>query len=491
MKPFFIRSLLQYSADTDQSIPARGLSLQFGDVVAVLDASDTNWWRACPIEIKIKYNSQDGSINTNEEPDIRLLTDRQGLIPSDRRFKRKLLKMMIRRVNWNVSALEDKVQFAPDPREYLDEQEYETLMKDKEKNSKRNQKKNKRGGHNNNNMNGYYDQSNYNEEESSLMLSKWGSEKNLAAQSQAENLDNSAVAYTDEAYKKRSILNALNSSSTTNGNNENNNNNDGTSNSSSSAHLSPQHRNNMNNYNMNAINSASINTLNMTGLSLGLTREQMEKKEAYQFVRPGWAYLRPRPVMMLGMLRDKLHGKLLQDNEEKFAFVVPHTTRPIRENEIDHQDYHFVTHAEMQKDIDDKKFIEAGVYKKNLYGTSVEAIRNIADQNKFALLDVSGGAINNLLQNNIDPIVILIKMNDGGWLLQNGFAQNEQQAEMKFIKEKQLEEQFLEFCTQMVPVTNLDSVEDIKIAINRMIDEIDKVPVVWKKIGRPETLPKL
>ena len=144
------------------------------------------------------------------------------------------------------------------------------------------------------------------------MLSKWGSEKNLAAQSQAENLDNSAVAYTDEAYKKRSILNALNSSSTTNGNNnENNINNDGASNSSSSAHLSPQHRNNMNNYNMNAINSASINTLNMTGLSLGLTREQMEKKEAYQFVRPGWAYLRPRPVMMLGMLRDKLHGKLL------------------------------------------------------------------------------------------------------------------------------------------------------------------------------------
>lgn len=229
----------------------------------------------------------------------------------------------------------------------------------------------------------------------------------------------------------------------------------------------------------------------MAGLSLGLTREQMEKKEAYQYVKAEWTKLRPRPVMMLGMLRDKLHGKLLQDDENKFAFVVPHTTRNIRPNEIDGQDYHFVSREDMQVAIDNKEFIEAGVYKDNLYGTSVDAVRAISRQKKFALLDVSGGAINNLLQHDIDPIVILIKMTDGGWLLQNGFAQDERQAELKFMKEKQTEEQFLEYCTQMVPVTSLDGVDDIKGAINRMIDEINKVPVVWKRIDRPSGLAKL
>lgn len=57
------------------------------------------------------------------------------------------------------------------------------------------------------------------------------------------------------------------------------------------------------------------------------------------------------------------------------------TTRPKRENEIDGQHYHFVaSREEMEKDIHNHLFIEAGQYNDNLYGTSVASVREVAQQ---------------------------------------------------------------------------------------------------------------
>lgn len=57
------------------------------------------------------------------------------------------------------------------------------------------------------------------------------------------------------------------------------------------------------------------------------------------------------------------------------------TTRPRRENEMDGQDYHFVVSREqMEKDIQDNKFIEAGQFNENLYGTSVLSVRAVAER---------------------------------------------------------------------------------------------------------------
>lgn len=57
------------------------------------------------------------------------------------------------------------------------------------------------------------------------------------------------------------------------------------------------------------------------------------------------------------------------------------TTRPRRENEVDGQDYHFVVSREqMEKDIQDNKFIEAGQFNDNLYGTSIQSVRAVAER---------------------------------------------------------------------------------------------------------------
>lgn len=57
------------------------------------------------------------------------------------------------------------------------------------------------------------------------------------------------------------------------------------------------------------------------------------------------------------------------------------TTRPRRENEMDGQDYHFVgSREQMEKDIQDNKFIEAGQFNENLYGTSILSVRTVAER---------------------------------------------------------------------------------------------------------------
>ena len=57
------------------------------------------------------------------------------------------------------------------------------------------------------------------------------------------------------------------------------------------------------------------------------------------------------------------------------------TTRPRRENEVDGRDYHFVpTREQMEQDIENHLFVEAGQFKENLYGTSIQSVKDVAQQ---------------------------------------------------------------------------------------------------------------
>jgi guanylate kinase len=72
----------------------------------------------------------------------------------------------------------------------------------------------------------------------------------------------------------------------------------------------------------------------------------------------------------------------------KFCGYIPDTTRPKREYEVDGRDYHFVASREqMERDIQNHLFIEAGQYNDNLYGTSVASVRDVAEKvSLFCLL---------------------------------------------------------------------------------------------------------
>lgn len=63
------------------------------------------------------------------------------------------------------------------------------------------------------------------------------------------------------------------------------------------------------------------------------------------------------------------------------SLLIIDTTRAKREYEIDGRDYHFVSSREqMERDIQNHLFIEAGQYNDNLYGTSVASVREVAEK---------------------------------------------------------------------------------------------------------------
>jgi len=65
----------------------------------------------------------------------------------------------------------------------------------------------------------------------------------------------------------------------------------------------------------------------------------------------------------------------------QFSIVAADTTRPKRPYEVDGRDYHFVlSRSQMEQDIQNHLFIEAGQYNDNLYGTSIQSVKEVADK---------------------------------------------------------------------------------------------------------------
>ena len=61
--------------------------------------------------------------------------------------------------------------------------------------------------------------------------------------------------------------------------------------------------------------------------------------------------------------------------------IISDTTRPIRRGEMDGIDYHFVQNREeMERDLANNIFVEAGVYGDHLYGMSVQSVMSVAQQ---------------------------------------------------------------------------------------------------------------
>ncbi|EPQ15447.1 Disks large like protein 4 [Myotis brandtii] len=152
-----------------------------------------------------------------------------------------------------------------------------------------------------------------------------------------------------------------------------------------------------------------------------------------------------RPIIILGPTKDRANDDLLSEFPDKFGSCVPHTTRPKREYEIDGRDYHFVSSREkMEKDIQAHKFIEAGQYNSHLYGTSVQSVREVAEQGKHCILDVSANAVRRLQAAHLHPIAIFIRPRSLENVLEINKRITEEQARKAFDRATKLEQEFTE-----------------------------------------------
>ncbi|XP_069366421.1 disks large homolog 2 isoform X14 [Paralichthys olivaceus] len=191
-----------------------------------------------------------------------------------------------------------------------------------------------------------------------------------------------------------------------------------------------------------------------------------------------------RPVIILGPMKDRINDDLISEFPEKFGSCVPpaissgyqDTTRPKRDYEVDGRDYHFVMSREqMEKDIQEHKFIEAGQYNDNLYGTSVQSVKYVAERGKHCILDVSGNAIKRLQVAQLYPIAIFIKPKSIDSLMDMNKRLTEEQAKKTFDRAMKLEQEFGEFFTALVQG---DTLEDIYNHCKQVIEE-HSGPYIW------------
>ena len=91
-----------------------------------------------------------------------------------------------------------------------------------------------------------------------------------------------------------------------------------------------------------------------------------------------------------GVGKGTIIDKFMQElgGSHQFGFTVSHTTRKPREGEVNGVHYHFCDMEEMKQQIQKGAFLEFAEVHGNLYGTSLQSLRDVQDQGKRCLLDI-------------------------------------------------------------------------------------------------------
>jgi guanylate kinase len=99
----------------------------------------------------------------------------------------------------------------------------------------------------------------------------------------------------------------------------------------------------------------------------------------------------PRPIVVSGPSgsgKSTLITRLLAEFPNRFALSVSHTTRQPRGTEKDGVEYNFVTKESFQDLVKQNGFIEHAQFGSNLYGTSVQAVKDVAEKGRVCVLDI-------------------------------------------------------------------------------------------------------
>ena len=185
-----------------------------------------------------------------------------------------------------------------------------------------------------------------------------------------------------------------------------------------------------------------------------------------------------RPVIILGPLKERINDDLMREYPERFGSCVPHTTRSKRDHEVDGRDYHFVASVDqMERDIANHLFIEAGQYNDNLYGTSVQSVQDVAAQGKHCILDVSANAIKRLHVAQLYPIAIFIKPKSIDSILEMNKRMNDEQARKTYDRALKMEQDHGEYFTAVVQGDTPEEIyEKVKDVINEQSGDTIWVP---------------
>ncbi|XP_065583963.1 protein PALS1-like [Artemia franciscana] len=199
-----------------------------------------------------------------------------------------------------------------------------------------------------------------------------------------------------------------------------------------------------------------------------------------------------RPLVLIGppnIGRQELRQRLMLDSE-RFAAAVPHTSRPKKDNELDGQDYHFISRAQFEADIIQRRFVEHGEYERAYYGTSIDAIRAVINQGRICVLNLHPQSLKLLRTSDLMPYVVFIAPPSLEKLRQKRIAKREpvKDEELKDIIEKarEMEETFGHYFDLVIVNSDDDrTYGQLLQEVNSLEREPQWVPANWLKGDRP------
>lgn len=91
-----------------------------------------------------------------------------------------------------------------------------------------------------------------------------------------------------------------------------------------------------------------------------------------------------------GVGKGTIIAKFMEElgGQHHFGFSVSHTTRQPRIGEVNGTHYHFVEIEQMKREIEEGAFLEYAEVHGNLYGTSMQSLRDVQQTGKRCLLDI-------------------------------------------------------------------------------------------------------
>lgn len=130
-------------------------------------------------------------------------------------------------------------------------------------------------------------------------------------------------------------------------------------------------------------------------------------------------------------------------------------------------DYWFVSREAMEADIAANKFIDAGVYNDNLYGTTLESVLAVARAGKHCILDVGESALDMLKSAQLEAIVIFLRPASAAVIReqQNASLSDE---ELNAVYAAALEQEASLVCYIQAVIVN-KSIEETTVALKRAI----------------------
>ncbi|KAK4987610.1 guanylate kinase [Elasticomyces elasticus] len=119
-----------------------------------------------------------------------------------------------------------------------------------------------------------------------------------------------------------------------------------------------------------------------------------------------------RPIVVSGPSgagKSTLLKRLFEQYPDKYGFSVSHTTRAPRSGEEDGREYNFTTVEKFKKLVDDDGFIEHAKFGSNFYGTSVQAVKSVAEKGRICILDIEMEGVKQVKKSDLNARFLFLQ----------------------------------------------------------------------------------